>query len=77
MTTIKITKIKEKPFTSADGEQITYFWYSGKIIGGDKDGVSIQFGSAKGDRIIGEKYDINLDKVEFSNGKIGYKEVSE
>lgn len=77
MQKVEIKAKKEKPFVSNEGEQINYYWYTAILKGGTKDGVTIQFGSPKGTYEKGDIIEINLERVEFANGKLGYKEAGE
>ncbi len=70
---IKILQKKFKPFVSASGDEIDYYWYVGKK--GDDDGMSIRFGSVKGDYDEEKTYKIELEEVIFGNGKKGFKEL--
>jgi len=69
----EIKKKVAKPFKGSEGDMVDYFWYT--ATRGD-DGVTIQFGSVQGDYGEGEMYDLDLQKVERANGKIGYRDIT-
>lgn len=71
---ITIKSVKPKPFTNDDGEQMDYYWYRAER---SNDMVTFQFGSTDGNHPIGEELDLDIEKYEKSNGKIGYKEIIE
>lgn len=68
----KITKKISKPFKGETGEEIAYFWYTATRL---SDNVVIQFGSMWGDYEEGETLELNLERRERRDGKIGWREV--
>lgn len=71
---LTIKSVKVKPFTNDDGEQMNYYWYRAERA---YDQVTFQFGSTYENHPIGEELDLDIEKYEKSNGKIGYKEIRE
>lgn len=75
---LKITAKKCKPFPTDEGDMLDYFWYVSVREG---DGITIKFGSMRGDHEVGDVEEIDLEKTEkfvVKNGKkstiIVYKE---
>jgi len=69
---IKILKRRQKNFTGGEGEEIQYFWYKALRL---SDGVTFEFGSADAAHELDEEYDLEIEKREKSNGKLGYVEI--
>lgn len=71
---LRIISVKAKPFQSAgNGETVDYFWTKAKM----SDGTIIDFGTRNNyENAIDETIEIPVEKVEFSTGRKGYKEVS-
>lgn len=65
---------KASPFTNDDGEEMQYFWYKAERL---SDNVTIRFGSQEGGHVLDEELDLDIEKYERDNGKIGYKETKE
>lgn len=72
LTKLVIRKVTAKPFTGGDGEKVPYFWIKAQR----EDGVTIEFGTQQDHHTVGETETVNLERVERSNGKIGYKEIN-
>lgn len=66
-----LQSVKARPFKTADGDTVEYFWYKAK----DERGVTIEFGSKVGDLALQEEHDLTIEKTERANGKFGYKHV--
>lgn len=75
---LKILSVKNKPFTTDDGDTRDYFWYRAERV---EDGVTLQFGSKDGEHEIGKVFDLAMDKSEGKDQKgrlvYRYKEVIE
>lgn len=71
MTELVIKKATKKPFESSEGETINYFWYKAFR---PSDGVTLEFGSTEEHKLNAE-IEIELEKIELTNGKYRYKEV--
>ena len=75
---LKITGKTEKPFKGDEGDLIPYFWY--KAVR-EEDGVTLQFGSKKGEHLVGDTLELELEKTEALDSKTGqlsyrYKETA-
>jgi len=73
-----IKKVRDGAFQS-NGETVEYYWVKAERI---SDGVTLEFGSKKGDFEVDQEVDLELEKTERVNAKtgktsIGYKHVPE
>jgi len=69
---LKISEKKDGSFVGREGTPIPYFWYKATR---ESDGAEIRFGSKEGTHEAGQDLELNIEKVEFANGSVGYKEV--
>jgi len=69
---VKILDKSSKPFTGGDGEERDYFWY--KMERQDNQ-VTIRVGSVDGKHEVDEVKDLNIEKYERNDGKMGYREI--
>lgn len=68
MAKYEVTKVKDGSFTGEEGDAVIGFWVSVK---GD-DGIVREFWT-KQDYKAGQTIEVDLEKYEKRNGKIGYR----
>lgn len=69
---LEIKAKKEKSFIGDEGDEIQYFWYTALRR---EDGVTIKFGSMRGDHKVGQVEEIELEKSEKVAVKNGNKKI--
>lgn len=69
---VKIVARKQSNFLGNDGEPVEYYWYTA-VRGSDQ--VKFQFGSRDGSHEEGTEVDLELEKREQNNGKVGWREI--
>lgn len=71
---LTIKKVQDGSFTGDEGAKIEYYWTKAETT----DGTNIRFGGKVDySNQIGDTIELNVEKIEYSNGKKGYKEVYE